>query len=76
VRAEGLDFITRYEVEFRVGKDKIKMVKWIQNISGVIPHTNKTVSIALNGRNLIVTGANGSGKTSFLKALYEKVCLY
>jgi AAA15 family ATPase/GTPase len=49
------------------------MAKWIQNISGIIPHTNKTVRIALDGRNLIVTGANGSGKTSFLKALYEKV---
>jgi hypothetical protein len=38
------------------------MAKWIQNISGVIPHTNKTVSNALDGRNLIVTGANGLGK--------------
>jgi AAA15 family ATPase/GTPase len=29
----------------------------------------------LEGRHLIVTGANGSGKTSFLKAVYEKVDL-
>jgi hypothetical protein len=56
-------------------EEKIKMAKWIQNISGIIPHTNKTISIALDGRNLIVTSANGSGKTSFLKALYEKVDL-
>jgi AAA15 family ATPase/GTPase len=51
------------------------MNKWIQSISGNIPHTNKTVDIALDGKNLIVTGANGSGKTSFLKAAYEKVDL-
>jgi AAA15 family ATPase/GTPase len=51
------------------------MAKWIQNISGSIPHTDKNVNIALDGRNLIVTGANGSGKTSFLRALYEKVDL-
>ncbi|GHV14316.1 ATPase AAA [Spirochaetia bacterium] len=48
------------------------MEKWIKSISGAIPHTNKTVDIVLDGKNLIITGANGSGKTSFLKALYEK----
>ncbi|MDR1631553.1 MAG: hypothetical protein LBR97_01485, partial [Dysgonamonadaceae bacterium] len=47
----------------------------IKNISGVVPHTHKTVNMDLDGRNLIVTGANGSGKTSFLKAVYEKVDL-
>jgi AAA15 family ATPase/GTPase len=51
------------------------MGKWIKNIAGVIPHTNKSVQIDLDGRNLIVTGANGSGKTSFLKAVYDKVHL-
>jgi AAA15 family ATPase/GTPase len=51
------------------------MNKWIQAISGNVPHTNKSVDIALNGKNLIVTGVNGSGKTSFLKATYEKVDL-
>jgi predicted ATP-binding protein involved in virulence len=49
------------------------MEKWIKNISGEIPHTHKTVNIDLDGKNLILTGANGSGKTSFLKAVYEKV---
>ncbi|MDR1380804.1 MAG: ATP-binding protein [Tannerella sp.] len=51
------------------------MEKWIKNIAGVIPHTNKNVNIELEGRNLIVTGANGAGKTSFLRAVYEKTDL-
>ena len=33
------------------------MEKWIKNIKGEIPYTNKTVDIELNGKNLIVTGA-------------------
>ncbi|GHU35957.1 hypothetical protein FACS1894172_18360 [Spirochaetia bacterium] len=45
---------------------------WIQGIPGIIPHTNKNVDIALDGKNLIITGANGSGKTSLLKAIYDK----
>ncbi|MDR3047757.1 MAG: ATP-binding protein [Bacteroidales bacterium] len=51
------------------------MEKWIKSISGTIPHTNKNVNIALDGKNLIITGANGSGKTSFLKAMYENTDL-
>jgi AAA15 family ATPase/GTPase len=54
---------------------KYNMDKWIKNITGIIPHTNKNVSIELEGRSLIVTGANGFGKTSFLQAVYEKVDL-
>jgi len=45
----------------------------IKRITGTIPHTYKKVDIELNGKNLIVTGANGSGKTSFAKALYEAI---
>ncbi|MDR2705143.1 MAG: ATP-binding protein [Planctomycetaceae bacterium] len=51
------------------------MEKWIKSISGKIPYTNKIVNINLDGKNLIVTGANGTGKTSFLKAVYKKVSL-
>ncbi|MDR3245663.1 MAG: hypothetical protein LBT50_04450 [Prevotellaceae bacterium] len=47
------------------------MDKWIKNISGTIPYTNKTVDIEINGINLIITGANGSEKTTFLSKLYE-----
>jgi predicted ATP-binding protein involved in virulence len=49
------------------------MDKWIKSISGEIPNTNTLVNINLDGKNLIVTGANGSGKTSFLNAVYKKV---
>jgi AAA15 family ATPase/GTPase len=62
--------------KFSTFATKYNMEKWIKNIAGVIPHTNKNVSIELEGRNLIVTGANASGKTSFLKAVYEKVDLF
>ncbi|MDR0863959.1 MAG: ATP-binding protein [Candidatus Symbiothrix sp.] len=51
------------------------MEKWIKNISGIVPHTNNNVDIELDGKNLIVTGANGSGKTSFLKEVYERMTL-
>ncbi|MDR2027262.1 MAG: ATP-binding protein [Prevotellaceae bacterium] len=51
------------------------MDKWIKSINGNIPHTNRTVNIDLEGKNLIVTGANGSGKTSFLREVYRKTDL-
>jgi AAA15 family ATPase/GTPase len=48
---------------------------YIERITGTIPHTNKAVDILLNGKNLIITGGNGSGKTSFLRSAYEKTVL-
>ena len=52
------------------------MEKWIQSISGRIPFTQKDIKIDVDGRNLIITGANGSGKTSLIRAVYEKVNLF
>lgn len=49
--------------------------KHIQKISGVIPNTFKEVKIELEGRNLIITGGNGSGKTCLLRELYRKTDL-
>lgn len=47
------------------------------NISGDISHAElTTINIPLNGKNLIITGKNGSGKTSFLNALNEKISLH
>jgi predicted ATP-binding protein involved in virulence len=53
----------------------MKMAGYIERITGIIPHTNKTVDIPLDGKNLIITGGNGSGKTSLLCSLYWKTVL-
>ncbi|PSW34872.1 hypothetical protein C9J21_03215 [Photobacterium phosphoreum] len=51
------------------------MEKYIHKVSGTIPNTYKTIDIDLNGRNLIITGGNGSGKTCLLDELYKKTDL-
>jgi predicted ATP-binding protein involved in virulence len=51
------------------------MRKYVEHITGTIPYTHKTVDIVLSGKNLIITGGNGSGKTSFLRSAYEKIVL-
>jgi hypothetical protein len=49
------------------------MDKWIKNINGEISHICKSANIDLDGKNLTVTGANGSEKTFLLKTVYEKL---
>ena len=51
------------------------MAGYIERITGIIPHTNKSVDIPIEGKSLIITGGNGSGKTSFLRSAYEKTVL-
>ncbi|MEZ0506098.1 AAA family ATPase [Pseudomonas sp. Env-44] len=46
-------------------------MKPIQSISGKIKNSNKDVDIELNGKNLIIAGGNGSGKTSLVSAIYQ-----
>ena len=52
------------------------MAGYIEKITGTIPHTNKFIDISLNGKNLIITGGNGSGKTSFLRDVYENTVFF
>ncbi|MDR2898349.1 MAG: AAA family ATPase [Spirochaetaceae bacterium] len=52
------------------------MAGYIERITGIIPYTNKSVDIQLDGKNLIITGGNGSGKTSFLRAVSDKTVLF
>ena len=52
------------------------MKGYIKEISGIIPHTYKKVNIQLDGKNLIITGGNASGKTSFLRSAYDKTVLF
>ncbi|SCY34902.1 AAA family ATPase [Pseudomonas sp. NFACC37-1] len=45
------------------------MATHIQKIGGQIPDSGMPLNIPLNGKNLIITGSNGAGKTWFLKQL-------
>ncbi|MDR6578492.1 AAA family ATPase [Pseudomonas extremaustralis] len=51
-------------------RKQVKM-KPIQSISGKIKNSNKDVDIELNGKNLIIAGGNGSGKTSLVSAIHQ-----
>lgn len=47
----------------------------IEAIEAEVPYTQAKISILLAGKSLIITGRNGSGKTSLLLKLYEKLRL-
>lgn len=47
------------------------MDRYIQSIHTTIPYTDRIVNIDLRGRNLILTGGNGCGKTNFINHLYQ-----
>ncbi len=47
------------------------MLGKILSIKTTIPNSSKQIEIYLNGRNLILTGANGCGKTRLIGHLYE-----
>lgn len=49
------------------------MHKFITYIDATLQFTNKKVQIVLDGKNLIITGGNGCGKTQFLKQLFASI---
>jgi hypothetical protein len=50
-------------------------LRLVESIKGVIQSTNKAVNIRVSGRNVIIVGANGSGKTSFLTGVFNALKL-
>lgn len=49
------------------------MQKFITKIDATLQFTKKKISIELDGKNLIITGGNGCGKTQFLKQLFSSI---
>lgn len=49
------------------------MRKFIDQITGLVPHSFKQINIDLKQQNLIITGANGSGKTALLVEIHKKL---
>ncbi|OOE77975.1 hypothetical protein BZG72_15965 [Salinivibrio sp. PR6] len=47
--------------------------KHLKRIETIVPHTEKRVDIELNGKNLIIIGGNGCGKTRLLDLVYRRV---
>ncbi|EJL6951718.1 AAA family ATPase [Vibrio cholerae] len=45
----------------------------IQLIDTIIPNSDKHVTIFLEGKNLIITGGNGCGKTRLLNQIHENI---
>ncbi|MBK5439093.1 ATP-binding protein [Pseudomonas sp. TH32] len=46
-------------------------MKLINHINGTVINSNKNIDIRLDGKNLIIAGGNGSGKTSLASAIYQ-----
>lgn len=49
------------------------MKKFIEKISTTLPYREDKIEINLKGKNLILTGSNGSGKTSLVDSIHKKL---
>ena len=45
-------------------------MKYLTRIYGILPYANIEIDIPISGKNLIITGKNGIGKTTFLNNLH------
>ncbi|ENR6205124.1 AAA family ATPase [Serratia marcescens] len=52
------------------------MNKHIESLQGTIPFTKRKFSISLNGKSLVITGGNGSGKTRLLTLIHKHISLF
>lgn len=52
------------------------MEKYIEEIKSIVPYTGTNLSIKLEGKCLVITGGNGSGKTSFITHLHKMLTYY
>lgn len=52
------------------------MLKFINRIEGNLPYTEKNICIDAGGKNIILTGSNGCGKTSFITQIKNKIHLH
>jgi predicted ATP-binding protein involved in virulence len=50
--------------------------KFITKIDATLQFTKKKFQIVLDGKNLIITGGNGCGKTQFLKQLFSAINIF
>ncbi|WP_413524917.1 AAA family ATPase [Photobacterium phosphoreum] len=48
-------------------------MKQILHITLTLPHTVELIDLNLKGKNLIITGGNGCGKTTFIKQIHEDI---
>lgn len=49
------------------------MYRYIDSVDIKIPSTGKHAKIGLSGKNLIITGGNGCGKTQLLDIIFNKL---
>lgn len=49
------------------------MKKYIDKIETTVPYTQDRIEINISGRDLIITGANGCGKTSLVDSIHKKL---
>ncbi|MGB3600141.1 MAG: AAA family ATPase [Marinomonas sp.] len=49
------------------------MKKYIDTIETTVPYTQDRIKIDISGRDLIITGANGCGKTSLVDSIHKKL---
>jgi hypothetical protein len=80
-QSEGAVYVLFDSKKYEYKEIKIILDSYVNSLSEIfvktittnIPYTKNEISINLNGKNLIITGSNGSGKTSLVNSIYKKL---